>query len=308
MSAAEVASSLRAALSGSLVGKSDVVELTVAAVLAGGHVLVEDTPGVGKTLLAKTLARAIGGSVGRIQGTADLLPTDITGVTVFDQSTGAWKFRPGPVFANVVLFDEINRATPRAQSALLEAMAERQVTADGTTYRVPDPFIVIATQNPLGDAGTFPLGEGQRDRFALRLTIGLPDVATERALLLGEGGEPELARLQPVTSPAQLAAAQADVARVHLAGPVADYLLAVVTALRTNPAVAHGPSPRASLVLARVARSLAVLGGRTFVSPDDVQRAAGPVLGHRLSGPVGRSGGGVDVIAEAIARVTVPVG
>jgi MoxR-like ATPase len=306
MSAVQVASALRDALSQALVGKREVVELTVAAVLAGGHVLVEDSPGVGKTLLAKSLARAIGGSAGRIQGTADLLPTDITGVTVFDQGTSAWKFRPGPLFANVVLVDEINRATPRAQSALLEAMAERQVTADGTTYRVPDPFVVIATQNPLGDVGTFPLGDGQRDRFAVRLTIGLPDRATERGLLLGEGGEPQLALLTPVITPAHLSAVQAEVAALHLSAPVADYLLDVVTALRAHPSLVLGPSPRASLVLGRVARAIAVLAGRNFVAPDDVQRAAPVVLAHRVVALGNRSSDAA--VADALGQVRVPVG
>jgi MoxR-like ATPase len=305
MAATTVASDLREALAGALVGKPDVVELTVAAVLAGGHVLVEDVPGVGKTLLAKALGRAIGGSNGRIQGTADLLPTDITGVTVFDQGANLWKFRPGPLFANVVLVDEINRATPRAQSALLEAMAERQVTADGTTYRVPAPFVVIATQNPFGDVGTFPLGDGQRDRFAVRLTIGLPDRETERALILGRGGEPELARLRAVTTPAELVAAQAEVSQLHLSEPIADYLLAVVASVREHPGVSQGPSPRASLVLARVARALAALAGRTYVSPEDVQRAAEPVLGHRIATVTARS---TTIIGEVLARVAVPVG
>jgi MoxR-like ATPase len=302
MSAAEVARSLRAALSSALVGKHDAVALTVAATLAGGHILVEDAPGVGKTLLAKTLARAVGGTVGRVQGTADLLPTDITGTTVFDQRSGEWRFRAGPLFHHVVLVDEINRATPRAQSALLEAMAEGQVTVDGSTYRLPEPFLVMATQNPLGDAGTFPLGDGQRDRFAVRVSIGLPDRDTETALLLGTGGEPELARLQPVTTPEALLAARRETAAIHLAEMVAGYVVDVVTAVRDDAGAA--PSPRASLVLVSVAKALAVLDGRPYVSPDDVRRAAPAVLAHRL----GARGQGRDVVGAALARVPVPVG
>jgi MoxR-like ATPase len=186
-------------------------------------------------------------------------------------------------------------------------MAEWQVTADGTTYRVPEPFVVIATQNPVGDVGTFPLGDGQRDRFAVRLTIGLPDRDTERALLLGQGGEPELARLVPVTTPADLLAAQRQVASVHLAPAVADYLLEIVDSLRVHPMLAHGPSPRASLVLARVAKALATLDERGFVSPDDVQRAAPAVLGHRVVSMPGR-GDPRDAVADVLSRVRVPVG
>lgn len=289
-----------------LLGKSDAVALAVATVLAGGHLLVEDVPGVGKTLLAKALARATGASFGRVQGTADLLPSDLTGVTVFDQSTGRWDFRPGPLFHHVVLVDEINRATPRAQSALLEAMAEGQVTVDGVTHGLPEPFVVLATQNPLGDAGTFPLGDGQRDRFAVTLPLGLPDRATERALLLGVGGEGELDRLAPVTSPAELLAARDEVATIHVAAPVADYVLDLAASTRSHPEVLLGASPRATLVLLRVARGLAALAGRGFVTPDDVQTAAPAVLHHRITthGRVPPA----EVVDEVIARTRVRAG
>lgn len=258
------------------------IRLAVAALLAGGHVLVEDRPGVGKTVLAKALARSIGGTFGRVQGTADLLPTDITGVSVFDQGDQDWMFRPGPLFHNVVLVDEVNRATPRAQSALLEAMAEGQVTVDGVEHRLPEPFLVIATQNPVGDAGTFTLVEGQRDRFAVTVSLGLPGRTAERALVLGEGGAAALGQLNAVAGPVELIRARRDIDRVRVAGAVADYVLDLVEGTRRHPEVTLGASPRASQVLVRVARCWATLDGRSFVQPDDVKAVATAVLAHRL--------------------------
>jgi MoxR-like ATPase len=284
------------------------VRMTVAAVLAGGHVLIEDVPGVGKTSLAKAMAASIGGTVGRIQGTPDLLPADITGFSVYNAGSGEWTFRPGPVFHNVVLVDEVNRATPRAQSALLEAMAEGQVTVDGVVRPLPSFFCVLATQNPLSDAGTFPLSAGQRDRFAVVVSLGLPAREAERAVVLGQGGASALPHLQPLASPDQLVALRAELETMHAAVPVVDYVLDVVDAVRRHPEVISGVSPRGSQLLFRVARALAALEGRGYVVPEDVKAAAPAVLSHRLDV---RGGPGVvagrRVVDEVLARVPAPV-
>ena len=272
-----------------VLGKRDEIVLVTAGLLAGGHVLLEDVPGVGKTLLAKSLAGSVGGTAGRIQGTADLMPADITGVTVYDRARGEWDFHPGPVFHNVVLVDEINRATPRAQSALLEAMAEGQVTVDGTAHPLPRPFFVIATQNPYGDVGTFPLVEGQSDRFAIVVTLGLPDREAERAVLRGDGGPPALDQLKPVVDGSEVTAAIAEVDGTYVAPSVADYVLDVVQATRSYPDLDHGASPRAARTLLQVAKAYAVVGGRDFVAPDDVKAVAVSVLAHRLGAVARRS-------------------
>jgi MoxR-like ATPase len=266
-----------------VLGKDDSIRLVVAGLLAAGHVLLEDSPGVGKTVLAKSVARSIGGSMGRIQGTADLLPTDITGVTTYDQSTGDWRFRAGPLFHNVVLVDEINRATPRAQSALLEAMAEGHATVDGADHPLPSPFFVLATQNPFGDVGTFSLVEGQLDRFAVAVSLGLPDRDAERALLMGNGGTPELDKLEPVVDGADLAGACAAVDQlVHTSDAVVTYVLDLAATVRSRAGSDRGVSPRATLTLLRVAKANAVVDGRDFVAPDDVKAVAVPTLAHRL--------------------------
>jgi MoxR-like ATPase len=294
-----------------VLGHHGAVQVAVAAFLAGGHVLVEDSPGVGKTLLAKALARAVGGSFGRIQATADLLPSDITGVSVFDPDRRTWTFRPGPVFNHVVMVDELNRATPRAQSALLEAMAEGHVTVDGTTHPLPRPFFVVATQNPRGDHGTFPLVAGQRDRFAVRLHLGIPSPDVERELLRGRGGTAHLEDLHPVATPAAWVAAQDAVARVDVSDAVVDYLVDLAAATRTHPAGDPELSPRASLTLQRVAQAAAALVGRTYVLPDDVKAVAPAVLGHRLA-PLAGGGGpdnpttAADRVAAVVSTVTVP--
>ncbi len=250
--------------------------------LSGHHLLLEDVPGVGKTLLAKALARSLGGTFRRIQGTPDLLPSELTGVSVFHKDTEAWEFRPGPLFANIVLVDEINRATPRTQSALLEAMEERQVTVDGETWPLPEPFFVVATQNPVEHAGTFPLVEGQRDRVGLVVELGHPHRTAERELLLGAGGVASLDHLRPVCDPDSLAAAIAGVRSVHTAPAVADYVIDLCAATRDHAEVLLGASARASLTLLHAAKAHAALARRAFVTPDDVQAVAVAALAHRL--------------------------
>lgn len=259
------------------------IRLAVAAFLTGGHVLLEDVPGVGKTLLAKSLAGAIGGTMGRIQGTPDLLPSDLTGISHLDENRREWVFRPGPLFSNVVLVDELNRATPRTQSALLEAMAEGQVTVDGITHPLPDPFLVIATQNPrMSDPGTFALVGGQRDRFAISLGLGLPGRDAELAIITGSGGDPALHRMDRSGDLEAWRRLRADLDRVHLHPDVASYALDIVDHIRRELGDAPPLSLRASLALVRLARATAVADGRSHVRPDDVQAVAAPALAHRI--------------------------
>lgn len=283
------------AIGRTLRGNAEAVRLAVVALLAGGHLLLEGPPGVGKTLLARSIARSTGGTFGRVQATPDLLPADITGVEVFHKGTDRWEFLPGPVFANVVLVDELNRATPRTQAAFLEPMAERQVTASGTTRALPDPFFVIATQNPLEHAGTFPLPEGQLDRFMLRVVVEPPDQAAERDLLLGVGGLAQLDELSALTDPDGLASAIQSVRRVHCSAAVAEYVVSIATASRRSPAIRLGASPRASLDVLHAARAHAVLSGRTYVSPDDVRAVCEAALAHRLV-----LHGGADAVAARL--------
>lgn len=304
---ADLAYGLVANLSSVIRGKPEAVRLSVVALLAGGHLLVEDVPGVGKTLLAKALARSVGGSFARIQATPDLLPAEITGTNVFRPGDGTWEFRPGPLFANVVIVDEVNRATPRTQSALLEAMEERQVTVDGETRALPDPFFLVATQNPFEHAGTFPLLEGQRDRFAVVVHLGHPDRDSERELLLGTGGIEALEKLEPVTDPAGLSAAVATVGQVHCSTAVADYVIDLATATRAHAAVVTGASPRASLSLLDASKALAAIAGRRFVLPDDVKAVAVPALAHRLVLPGGPDmAAGAAVVQSVLDTVPVP--
>jgi MoxR-like ATPase len=265
-------------------GKDDVVDLAIVAVLAGGHVLVEDIPGVGKTTLASTLACALGGTFRRVQCTSDLLPADIVGVNVLDPGTGTFRFRPGPVFANIVLADEINRATPRTQSALLEAMNELQVTVDGETHVLPRPFVVLATQNPYDYHGTFPLPDSQLDRFLLRLSMGYPDQESERAILRACAHRPAGCAETPqvVLGPEEVVDLMEQTRRVRVHPDVEDYLLALVARTRCDARLARGASPRAAEGLVRAIRALALLRGRDFAIPEDLRELAVPVLAHRV--------------------------
>ncbi len=288
-----------------ILGKERATRLALACLLAGGHLLVEDLPGVGKTTLAHLLARLLGLDFRRIQFTSDLLPADLIGVSIYDREDGRFHFHPGPVFTQLVLADEINRATPKTQSALLEAMEERQVTVDGTTHHLPEPFFVIATQNPAHQVGTFPLPESQLDRFLMRVDLGYPDQRAERELLKGSDRRSLLAALQPVLDGRRLAGWQTEVARVHAADALLDYVQALLDASRADPAVGHGLSPRAGLALLQAARAWALLDARRAVIPEDVQAVFPAVAGHRLQASDGMRDG-VATAAALLERVVVP--
>ena len=284
-------------------GKGTEIRLAVACLLANGHLLIEDLPGMGKTTLAHTLARLLGLQFSRIQFTSDLLPADITGVSIFERDKSAFRFLPGPVFAQLVLADEINRATPKTQSALLEAMEEGQVTAEGQTHTLPCPFFVIATQNPAHQIGTFPLPESQLDRFLMRIELGYPDRAAERTLLATGGQRSQADALPCLLSPTDLPAIQGRVAAVHTAAPLIDYVQALLEATRHDPAFQHGLSPRAGLALLSAARAWAWLDGRDMVIPDDVQAVLPAVARHRLR--TAQQGGNAQ--AEDITRLLCSV-
>jgi MoxR-like ATPase len=265
-----------------IVGKREAIELVMVALLCEGHVLIEDVPGTGKTMLARSVATSLGLSFKRLQCTPDLLPNDITGVSVFDQRSGEFEFRPGPAFAHVLLADEINRATPRTQSALLESMGEGQVTVDGVTHTLNRPFLVLATQNPIEYEGTFPLPEAQLDRFLLKLSVGYPALEDEGQILLNLQREHPIAALGQVVDGARLLELQRDVWEVHVDDTVRDYIVRLIHATREHPDLALGASPRGSLALFKTAQALAALRGRDFVLPDDVKTLAVPALVHRL--------------------------
>ena len=301
--------SLRDSVGSAVVGAQEPLRLLTAALLANGHVLVEDVPGVGKTLLAKAFARSLGLTFARVQGTPDLLPSDVTGSSVLDN--GKFRFVPGPVFANVVLFDEINRATPRTQSALLEAMQEHQVSVDGTTHPLPAPFIVLATQNPIELEGTFALPEAQLDRFLVRVDLGYLSEPDERQMLrrLREGDD-LVTRIEPVVQAADLDAVSQSVRRVLVSDEVEGYLLSVIRATREHADIRLGASPRSAVALYRASQAWAALDGRDFVLPDDVRHLVRPVLAHRLVLDIDRELRGAtraQVLDDVMSQVPVPV-
>jgi MoxR-like ATPase len=293
-----------------IIGKRQQLILTLVAYLCEGHILLEDVPGVAKTMLARALARSVGSVFKRIQCTPDLLPTDVTGVSVFNQKTAEFEFRPGPIFAQTVLADEINRATPRTQSALLEAMAEQRVTVDGTTYTLKAPFLVIATQNPIDHEGTFPLPEAQLDRFLVRLSLGYPTMEEEGKMLERLQKSHPIDDLNPVVSAAEFVACQQAIRDVYVDARVRRYLLEVIQATREHDDLHLGGSPRASIALYRTGQALAAMNGRNFVLPDDIKRMALPVLGHRvILRPESRlrKVTAAKVVEEILTETSVPV-
>jgi len=307
----ELASSVRQAIAQVIEGKPEVVDLVITALLAEGHLLIEDVPGVGKTMLAKTLAKAIDCSARRVQFTPDLLPSDITGVSVYNQVTRDFEFKPGGVFANLVIGDEINRASPKTQSALLEAMEERRVSVDGSTHPLPRPFMVIATQNPIEMEGTYPLPEAQRDRFLMRISMGYPSAEAEVAMLEHHGEVDPIDPLEPVTTAADVMRSVATVRKVFVHPAVKDYLVAILNRTRTLPEIRLGASPRAGLQLMRAAKARAAMAGRGYVIPDDIGDLAGPALAHRvlLSTQAQLAGRSVTDLLQAVVReVPVPTG
>ena len=307
---AELAAAVKSSIGQALVGKEPVVELTLAAVLSGGHVLIEDVPGIGKTTLARSLAHSLQCSFRRIQCTPDLMPSDITGVHYFNQKSGDFEFRPGPILAQVVLADEINRATPRTQSALLEAMGEAQVTVDDRTMPLPAPFLLIATQNPIELEGTFPLPEAQLDRFMLRLSLGYPDEADEERMLARHNSANPLDAIRPVAAAGDIIEAQQQVKEVYVDPVLSNYLVRLARATRRHEDVELGASPRATLGLYRCAQAFAAIRGRSYVTPDDVKVIAPYALSHRTILTTqarlrGRTAD--DVVQELLSQLEVPV-
>jgi len=289
-----------------IVGKRAQIVDAVACLLAGGHLLIEDVPGVGKTMLAHALAGSLGLDFRRVQFTADLMPSDLVGVSVFERSKEAFVFHPGPVFAQVLLADEINRAGPKTQSALLEAMEEQQVTVDNETRKLPRPFFVIATQNPSDQLGTYPLPESQLDRFLLRITLGYPDRASERALLAGEDRRHMTTRLEPVMTPAELIATQQAVLKIGASDALLDYLQSLIAATRDGRWFVDGLSPRAGIAVLRVARARALLAQRTYVAPDDIQAILPQAIAHRLAPVPGAGRGAIEQVRAMVEATPVP--
>ncbi|MDX6712385.1 MAG: MoxR-like ATPase [Blastocatellia bacterium] len=304
---------LQAAVEAVIKGKPEAVRLAIVTMIAGGHLLIEDVPGVGKTTLAHSLARAIDCTFQRIQFTSDLLPSDVIGLSIFNQKTGAFEWKPGPVFANVVLADEINRTTPKTQSALLEAMAEKQITVEGATHQLPSPFIVLATQNPIEHHGTYPLPESQLDRFMLRLRIGYPDVVFEQEILRDREHRDPLDELEPVMTASEVTALQKSVSEVSVDDALVEYLMRIVEATRSTEMLDLGVSPRGTLALFRAAQALALTEEREFCLPDDIKRLVIPVFAHRVvvstrfSSSLRRSEESESVLREIMKTVSVPL-
>ena len=307
---AELARRIRDNLRAVIHAPDETLDLCVLCLLSEGHLIIEDLPGVGKTTLAKSLARSVDLSFSRIQFTPDLLPSDVTGVNVYNQRTHEFEFRPGPVFANVLLVDEINRTSPKTQAALLEAMQERQVTIDGHTYHLAPPFLVMATQNPIEYEGTYPLPEAQLDRFTMRIEIGYPSLAAEAQMLTEQTTQTPLESLRPVASAQEVIGAIEEARRVYVEESVRRYVVALLRQTRTDARLHLGASPRAGINLLRVAKARALAAGREYVLPDDVKAVAPPVLAHRLIvAPEARSSGlgDADVVRDTVERTPVPV-
>lgn len=304
---------LQASVESVIKGKSEVVKMAVVALLANGHLLIEDVPGVGKTTLAHSLARSLDCSFQRIQFTSDLLPSDIIGVNIFNQQTGSFEFKHGPVFANIVLADEINRTTPKTQSALLEAMSEGKITVDNVSYRLPQPFLVIATQNPVEHHGTYPLPESQLDRFLMRIKIGYPENSEEKEILRAAANSLSPEQITPVLSAADVLEAQRRVRSVHVEESLLEYLLAIVQATRRSEHLTLGASPRGSIALHRAAQALAYVEGRDYCLPDDIKKMAIPVLAHRLvvsskySSQLKRSEEAEAILSDILRNIEVPI-
>ena len=289
-----------------ILGKQIPIQLALACLLARGHLLIEDIPGVGKTTLAHALASTLGLQFSRIQFTSDLLPADILGISVYEQANGSFAFHPGPIFAQVVLADEVNRATPKTQSALLESMEELQVTVEGETRKLPDPFFVIATQNPTYQIGTFPLPESQLDRFLMRIHLGYPDTQAERALLAGQDRRRMLPAISPVLNPAQLAQLQNQVEKIHASSALLDYVQALLNHSRQAAEFANGLSPRAGLGLLRAARAWAMLDGRDHILPDDIQVVLPSVVNHRLRSATDSETGAAENLSRLLLEIPIP--
>jgi MoxR-like ATPase len=306
--AVAIAGRLTATANTVVAGKPEVIEITIATLLAGGHLLIEDIPGVGKTLLAQVVSRSLGGTFRRIQGTSDLLPGDVTGSMMPAADGTSMTFRPGPVFANVVVFDELNRTTPRTQSALLELTEEATVSVDGVSHPLPSPFMLVATQNPIDIAGTYGLGEGSLDRFAAVVTPGRAGRASEHEVLAGRQGRSMLDSVQPVATLAEISAVRDFVSTVHLAEPLAGYVVDLLDATRTHPEIRLGASTRGGVALIALARARAVMHGRTYVVADDLGRLAASALAHRIipTGHTGSAAHGRELIAACVASIVPP--